>query len=171
MCGKISEPFGRMLTTVCHITVRCRYNTVNFLPNPQNRHPISRPWGRGMGCLLWVSSLNCVLLLSSQCRWYRDKWERAITALDCMCIPIGAEIVLFQWCTEDICTSRQVETTLCNVINGSYDRIDPFGFIVWAIHEKNKAWWQWWVVGLSASNLDRVHVKCAPNQLTWTIMW
>ena len=34
-------------------TVQCRYNAVNFLENPHNRHPISRPWGRGMGCLLW----------------------------------------------------------------------------------------------------------------------
>ena len=34
-------------------TVQCRYNAVNFLENPHNRHPIARPWGRGMGCLLW----------------------------------------------------------------------------------------------------------------------
>ena len=26
-------------------TVRCRYNAVNFLQNPHNRHPIARPWG------------------------------------------------------------------------------------------------------------------------------
>ena len=31
---------------------RCRYSAVNFLQNPHNRHPIARPWGRGMGCLL-----------------------------------------------------------------------------------------------------------------------
>ena len=30
-------------------TVRCRYNAINFLPNPHNRYPIARPWG----CLLW----------------------------------------------------------------------------------------------------------------------
>ena len=30
-------------------TVRCRYNTVNFLQNHHNRHPL----GRVMGCLLW----------------------------------------------------------------------------------------------------------------------
>ena len=35
-------------------TVRCRYNAVNFLQNPHNRHPIARPWGWGMGCLLWL---------------------------------------------------------------------------------------------------------------------
>ena len=33
-------------------TVRCLYNAVNFLQNPHNRHPIARPWGRDMGCLL-----------------------------------------------------------------------------------------------------------------------
>ena len=34
-------------------TVRCRYNAINFVQNPHNRHPIARPWGRGMGRLLW----------------------------------------------------------------------------------------------------------------------
>ena len=38
---------------------------------------IARPWGRGMGCLLWIWSLIYVLLLPSQCRlWYREKSER-----------------------------------------------------------------------------------------------
>ena len=32
-------------------TVRCRYNAVNFHLNSQKRHPMARPWGRGMGCL------------------------------------------------------------------------------------------------------------------------
>ena len=37
--------------------VRCRrYSTVIFLQNSHKRHPISRPWGRGMGCLLLVRS-------------------------------------------------------------------------------------------------------------------
>ena len=48
-------------------TVRCRYNAVNFLQNSHNRHYIARPWGWGMGCLLWVWSLTYVLLLSLQC--------------------------------------------------------------------------------------------------------
>ena len=30
------------------------YNTVNFISNPHNRHPIAHPWGWGMECLLWV---------------------------------------------------------------------------------------------------------------------
>ena len=72
-------------------TVRCRYNAVNFLlPNPHNRHPIARPWGRAMGCLLWFWSLIYVLLLPLQCRWqYRDKLGGFITALDCFafCCP------------------------------------------------------------------------------------
>ena len=38
---------------VVNCTVRCRYNAVNFLQNPLNRHPIARSWGRDMGCLLW----------------------------------------------------------------------------------------------------------------------
>ena len=34
-------------------TVPCRYNAVNFHQSPHNKHPIPRPWGRGMGCMLW----------------------------------------------------------------------------------------------------------------------
>ena len=39
-------------------TVQCCYNVVNFLENPHKRHPIARPLGRGMGCLVgWHSDL------------------------------------------------------------------------------------------------------------------
>ena len=31
--------------------VRCRYNTVSFLSNPHDWHPIARPPGRSLGCL------------------------------------------------------------------------------------------------------------------------
>ena len=66
-----------------HYTVRCHYNAVNFLQNSHNRHPIARPWGRGMGCLLCVWSIVYVLLLSSQRRMkYRDNLDWIITALD-----------------------------------------------------------------------------------------
>ena len=47
----------RFQSWVCYseyiYTVQCRYNAVNFLENPYNRHPIARPSGRAMGCLLW----------------------------------------------------------------------------------------------------------------------
>ena len=35
--------------------VQCRYNVVNFPPDPDNRHHITRLCGRGMGCLLWFN--------------------------------------------------------------------------------------------------------------------
>ena len=58
-------------------------NAVNFLPNSHDRHPIARPWGQGMGCLLWVWSLVYVLLVSSQRHmYYCDKLNRVITALN-----------------------------------------------------------------------------------------
>ena len=72
-CGKVSFDFTHILKTISLVlmrsyefpgattksktTVRCRYNAVNFQQNSHNRHPITRPWGRGMGCLLWVESL------------------------------------------------------------------------------------------------------------------
>ena len=67
-----------------HIQLRCRYNAVNFLQNYHNRHPIARPWGRGMGGLLWVWNLIYFLLLQLQCpMYYRDKLDRVIMALHC----------------------------------------------------------------------------------------
>ena len=40
--------------------VRCSYNAVNFLLNPQSRYPIARPWGRGMGCRCECKGLRIV---------------------------------------------------------------------------------------------------------------
>ena len=50
-------------------TIRCRYNAVNFHPNPHKRRLIARPWGRGMGCLLWVPHMIklCVSRCSAVC--------------------------------------------------------------------------------------------------------
>ena len=56
-------------TPVVKGIVYCCYNTVNFLTNPHNRHPIARPSGRGMGCHLWVQSLICVLLCLGVIIW------------------------------------------------------------------------------------------------------
>ena len=49
------------------------YNAINFIPNPHSRHPIARPWGRGMGCLLWVNSdfsSTAVIALLCVISWY-----------------------------------------------------------------------------------------------------
>ena len=54
----------------------CQYNTVSFLPNPHNRHPIAHPWGRGMGFPLWVQSLIDILLRSLQCCLWCDILDR-----------------------------------------------------------------------------------------------
>ena len=65
--------------------MRCRYNVVNFVENPHKRHPIPRPNGRGMGCLLWVHTL--VYIKSRELRQYmqhRVILDRVITALDCI---------------------------------------------------------------------------------------
>ena len=57
-----------MATVDCLVigsTVQYRYNAVNFLPNPHNRHPIAHPWGWAMGCLLWFwYQINFLPLLS-----------------------------------------------------------------------------------------------------------
>ena len=57
----------------------CIYNTVNFLQNPHNRHPIARPY--------FVSlDFDYMLLQSMQCCMkYRVILDRIKTALECTC--------------------------------------------------------------------------------------
>ena len=49
-----------------HYTVRWRYDTVNFLQYRHNIHPIARPSGGDMGCLLSITRLIRVQLLSTE---------------------------------------------------------------------------------------------------------
>ena len=48
-------------TSAMPCTMQWRHDAVNFLQDTQNRHPIARPGGRVIGCLLLVRSLLCVL--------------------------------------------------------------------------------------------------------------
>ena len=64
--------------------MRCRYNAVNFLKNINKRHPIARPLGRGMGCLLWIQDLIDILPQFLQLLMqYLTTLHRVITALYC----------------------------------------------------------------------------------------
>ena len=67
------------------ITVRCRYNAVNFLQNIHKRHHTARPTGRGMGCFLWVQPLIDILPQFLQwCGQYYVILDCVIMALDCL---------------------------------------------------------------------------------------
>ena len=78
--------FHRMCIVVYfYSNVQCRYNAVNFLKNIQKRHPLARPLGRGMGCLLWIQHLIDVLSEFLQSfKQYFYILDRVIAALDCM---------------------------------------------------------------------------------------
>ena len=83
------------------ITVRCRYNAVNFLKNIHKRHHIARPLGRGMGCLLWIQLLFDILpqFLQSFMQ-YPTILDRVTTALDCTSpYPIvnGCIVGVWEW--------------------------------------------------------------------------
>ena len=74
-----------------HDTVQCRYNAVDFLQIHHKRHPIARPLGRGMGCLLLIGIYIQILPQSLQwCVQYHVILDRVITALDC-------NIMIPQW--------------------------------------------------------------------------
>ena len=73
-------------------TVRRHYNTINFLKNPHNRHPISRPLGQIVGCLLWKQALIYRYVIFKPLQRgikYLVNLDRVITATDC--IPISAQ--------------------------------------------------------------------------------
>ena len=66
-------------------TVRCRYNADNFITNIHKRHPMARPLGRGMGCLLWIRHLIDIMSQFLQLLMQNLAiLDRVITALDCM---------------------------------------------------------------------------------------
>ena len=84
----------RNINTVC-----CRYNTNQFYKKDiYKRHPIVRPLGRGMGCLLWIQPLLDILLLLLQWRMqYLVTLDHAITALDCICNYILCHTSILKW--------------------------------------------------------------------------
>ena len=64
-------------------TVWCRYKAVNLSYNSSKGHPIARPLGRGMGCLLWVQTI--VYILTQPRHWcvqYHVILDHVTTALD-----------------------------------------------------------------------------------------
>ena len=52
-------------------TLKSRYNNADCLQNTHKRHPIARPWGQAMGCLLWVQSFIHILPLWL---WYTEQY-------------------------------------------------------------------------------------------------
>ena len=67
-------------------TLQCCYSAVNFLQNINKKHPLARPEGRAMGCLLWVQPLIDILSYVLQwCVQYHVILDCVIMVLDCMC--------------------------------------------------------------------------------------
>ena len=65
-------------------TVWCHYNVVKFLQIPHNSHPIACPWGRDMGCLLWIQIAIYVLPQQLEyCMQNHVVVDRITTALHC----------------------------------------------------------------------------------------
>ena len=74
-------------------TVWCRYNVVNFLQIPLNRHSIARPHGPAIECLFWVYTLIYILHQSMQWRVkYHVILDHVIMALKCKYIYILSAI-------------------------------------------------------------------------------
>ena len=93
------------------ITVRRRYNAANFLTNIHKRHPIARPLGWGVGCLLWIQHLIDILpviiylvftildrvLAALDCTLWREQQMHNQTA--CKFNEIYCAFVVFNWCS------------------------------------------------------------------------
>ena len=65
--------------------VRYRYNAVSFIQNHHKWHPIARPLGRGMGCLLCSQFIIDIQPQSMQCHVILD---RVIMAFDCTLVSV-----------------------------------------------------------------------------------
>ena len=120
-------------------TVQCRYNAVNFLENINKRHPMARPLGRGMGCLLWIQHVIDILPQFQQLLMkYLTILDHVLSALDCISfwsiVAMGDRAtfgVSAQFNPRDICDLR-------NMHMGHYDEtyyVNPVGYwwyITWA---------------------------------------
>ena len=87
-----SRTHGDSIVLLYEVTVRCRYNAVNFLTSIHKRHPIARPSGWGMGCLLWIQRL--INSLSQFLQWfmqYLTMLDRVITTLCMLKLIIQSE--------------------------------------------------------------------------------
>ena len=107
---------------------RSHSNAIDYLQNPQNRHPISRP-GRGLGCILWFLNLIYVLLLSLHGYMrHHDILHCVITVLDCIwsqwcfaSVQVSSIYVsLYKWyiCKKrwQYCTDKQIYCTCTNAV-------------------------------------------------------
>ena len=85
MCGWLSiHTMSVIMVIERHNTVRCGFNAVNFITNIHKRHPMARPLGRGMGCLLWIQHL--IDIMSQFLQLLVQNFtilDRVITAPDC----------------------------------------------------------------------------------------
>ena len=66
-CPRSLSPDGVTRPQWVNDTAWWCYNVVNFFQNPQKRHPIARPLGRGMGCLFWVLPIIWYIFWFSDC--------------------------------------------------------------------------------------------------------
>ena len=88
-------------------TVESHYNTFICSHNTHNRRPIARPWGRGMGLLLWVQILSHVAAFPCTCyTQYCLIFDLVISRVHCIVLSKGLIIVLpligllkYQYCS------------------------------------------------------------------------
>ena len=88
--------------------VWCRYNAVNFLTNIHKRHPIARPLGRDMGCLLWIQHLIDILPQSLQL------FMQYLTTVECRYNAVQYNKILYasmQWRGHSIKRRFNLQTT------------------------------------------------------------
>ena len=84
------------------------FKAVYFLQHPHKRHPIARPWGRGVGCLLWVHPLSmlcpsrCSVVNSMMLHWtalYEHLTVSTTTIIMKSCVNIWYVKELMELCT------------------------------------------------------------------------
>ena len=129
--------------------MRCRYNAVNFLKNIHKRHPIARPLGWGMGCLLVIHHLSDIL------PEFLQSFMQYFTILDCVITALD-------------CTQFTVPThTLCPILTIVYCRVHNLHQTVLSIWDSQSQF-----CALDASNNPHFTHISVPRLLTkWQRMW
>ena len=96
-----------------YLEARCCFNVVSFLPKSYNRHNIARPWGRNMGCFLWIQYLIYILLppLLSVISWYKGpRYNGARLSIVWLYNQVLSHILICEvefWCVRQWIFKRQ----------------------------------------------------------------
>ena len=134
------------------ITLRCRYNAVNFVKKFHKRYPIARQLGQGMGCLFWfkvwfifcLSRCSDVSIIMADSRFASSQWETSLQSnavSHWLGANLGSALIIILYCTAFLVTAPHC-SWLClqaNVFAQTLIWDTAWGHILWAGNDRHKS--------------------------------